>query len=290
MADNNTKTLKYDIAKSFQRTKDFPLDLSSVFFSKDAAVAYATGGSISYLGQIIAVVNSAATQNKVSVFKIGLNSNNQRELQELGGIIDRQITIGGTVVEPGTPIADVLEIIDDVITPKDPIIVDGEVIVQSGVTTNEALQIIVENLIEKIGDAGIDEDAFHDLLKQSISGADEDVTVTEEGDVLLINVNGISNPNVIELDKDRYITLNFGSGVQPITAMTPTGDYTFEETIPEGVWRVNSKPEGVTTYQVFDNGNPPAETIFFETGYKIKIDGLNQVDSTEVEIVFSKIS
>ena len=290
MADNNTKTLKYDIAKSFQRTKDFPLDLSSVFFSKDAAVAYATGGSISYLGQIIAVVNSAATQNKVSVFKIGLNSNNQRELQELGGIIDRQITIGGTVVEPGTPIADVLEIIDDVITPKDPIIVDGEVIVQSGVTTNEALQIIVENLIEKIGDAGIDEDAFHDLLKQSISGADEDVTVTEEGDVLLINVNGISNPNVIELDKDRYITLNFGSGVQPITAMTPTGDYTFEETIPEGVWRVNSKPEGVTTYQVFDNGNPPAETIFFETGYKIKIDGLNQVDSAEVEIVFSKIS
>ena len=290
MADNNTKTLKYDIAKSFQRTKDFPLDLSSVFFSKDAAVAYATGGSISYLGQIIAVVNSAATQNKVSVFKIGLNSNNQRELQELGGIIDRQITIGGTVVEPGTPIADVLEIIDDVITPKDPIIVDGEVIVQSGVTTNEALQIIVENLIEKIGDAGIDEDACHDLLKQSISGADEDVTVTEEGDVLLINVNGISNPNVIELDKDRYITLNFGSGVQPITAMTPTGDYTFEETIPEGVWRVNSKPEGVTTYQVFDNGNPPAETIFFETGYKIKIDGLNQVDSTEVEIVFSKIS
>ena len=289
MADNNTKTLKYDIAKSFQRTKDFPLDLSSVFFSKDAAVAYATGGSISYLGQIIAVVNSAATQNKVSVFKIGLNSNNQRELQELGGIIDREIRIGNTVVEPGTPIAGVLEIIDDVITPKEPIIVDGEVIVQSGVTTNEALQIIVENLVEKIGDAGIDEDAFHNLLKQSISGADEDVTVTEEGDTLLINVNGISNPNAIELDKDRYITLNFGD-IQTITAMTPTGDYTFEETIPEGVWRVASKPEGVTTYQVFDNGNPPAETIFFETGYKIKIDGLNQVDSAEVEIVFSKIS
>ena len=283
--------IKYDIAKGFQRTNSFPLDNTSVFSSFADAEEYAKGGGkfgkTSYLGQVLAVVEN----NEIRIYKIGLKKNtNERELQELGGIIDKLIYVGNVPIQPGTPIADVLEIIDNIITPKDPIIVDGEVIVQSGVTTNEALQIIVENLIEKIGDAGIDEDAFHDLLKQSISGADEDVTVTEEGDVLLINVNGISNPNVIELDKDRYITLNFGSGVQPITAMTPTGDYTFEETIPEGVWRVNSKPEGVTTYQVFDNGNPPAETIFFETGYKIKIDGLNQVDSAEVEIVFSKIS
>jgi len=84
---------KYDIFSPFQRTKSFPLDISTIFYSYGDALKYAQGlgddekklGKTSYLGQIISVVNTAVTPNTVDVYKIDLNKDTGiRQLSEIG--------------------------------------------------------------------------------------------------------------------------------------------------------------------------------------------------------------
>lgn len=273
------ENFKYDIAKGFQRTNDFPLDKSSVFTSLAAARDYAEKrgplGKTSYLGQVLAVVEN----NEIHIYKIGLNKDtNARELQELGGIIDRRIVIGNVTIEPGTPIADVLEMLNDIIITTEPIVIDGDVIVSSGTTFNDALILVVDKLVEKINESGIDEDEFRNLLKQTISGADEDVSVIEDGNKLLIKVNGISNDDVIVLDRERTITLNFGNGIPSMTGVTLFDDIMFAnipDTVPSGgVWKIDANLDGIVVL--------PNE--LFEPGDTVTITGLTNIDGDSVDL------
>lgn len=90
---DNFKNNKLDWAMPFQRTGQFPLDRTDLFYSLGDAEAYAKGdgtderelGGSSYIGQIITVFAS----NSVNVYKI--NANRQLEEISSGPYVEEQI-------------------------------------------------------------------------------------------------------------------------------------------------------------------------------------------------------
>ena len=270
MADINTPN--YDLVKSFLRTNDFPLDKSSVWTNLDAAKAYATGESgrlskTSYVGQVLAVIEN----NEVKVYKIGYNrETGKRELQELGGVIDREVKIGNTTIEPGTPIADVLEMLDEIITTEEPIDIDGEPI-PSGTTINEALQLVVDKLLEKIGSAGIHAD--------DIVPADDDIYVEQAGAGVIIGVRGISNNHVTVLD-NRTVKITFSNGAVLTSEPTFLDEVTvgpFPQTTTAGNFWILS----TTSYEEQPEDNQPGVV---RPGNSVTITNLLEAPVGEIEI------
>ena len=72
------------LPKSYQRSRQIPLDPTQVFASYEDAQAYASGtsryGDIAYVGQVVSVVDTEVSS--VTVYKIGMNA----ELIEVGGV------------------------------------------------------------------------------------------------------------------------------------------------------------------------------------------------------------
>lgn len=266
---------KYDIAKGFQRTNDFPLDKSSVFTSLQLAKDYVDGkgklGKTSYLGQVLAVVEN----NEVHIYKIGFNTEEgKRELQELGGILDREVVIGNITIPPGTPIADVLEMLDEIITTTDEIMDgDGDVIVPTGTTINESLELIINYLLDKISSAGVH-------AEDIIGDGDTYVEQAGEGKVK-IGVHGISNDTPIVLDRERTVTIHFGGEIgDRVSESTWFDDVEFEN-LPEtpqtgGVWKLST-----TSYAETPEDETPE---WIEPGHSVKITNLLDADTDNVEI------
>ena len=156
MADN----LKYDIAKSFQRTKEFPLDRTSVFNSLAAATSYAAGegplGKTSYLGQILAVVEDT----NVDVYKIGYDTLTGRKvLMSIGGadgqaVTTESITIGNVTIPVGSDLTDALHAIETVVEDMgstdgkitEDIVISGQTYASAGTPTTT----VVKDLYSKV--------------------------------------------------------------------------------------------------------------------------------------------
>lgn len=72
------------LPKSYQRSRQIPLDPTQVFASYEDAEAYARGtsrfGDIAFAGQLVSVIDT--TESSVTVYKIGMES----ELIEVGGV------------------------------------------------------------------------------------------------------------------------------------------------------------------------------------------------------------
>ena len=157
MADN----LKYDIAKSFQRTKEFPLDRTSVFNSLEAATSYAAGegplGKTSYLGQVLAVVEGT----NVEVYKIGYDTvTGRRILQAIGGadgqaVTTESITIGNVTIPVGSDLTDALNGIKDVVDAMgstdgkitQDIIISGQTYATAGTPTTTVINDLYSKVI-----------------------------------------------------------------------------------------------------------------------------------------------
>lgn len=306
-------TLKYDIAKSFQRTKEFPLDRTSVFNSLEDAKSYAAGegslGKTSYPGQILAVVEGTS----VEVYKIGIDAKTGGKVLlsigsgEGGGkaLTTESITIGSETIPAGSDLTQSLRVISDVVKSmgstdgvlSEDIIVNGQVyatggtpittvigdlyskVVNNAVLTKDIisgstlvlskgsnLTTVTEKLMELIASGGTayitepitDNDgnviiptgytvteAIQEVFNyynenppvSTISGGtDIRVTESEESGTVIIDVDGISNPNIITLDEKKTITLSFNPN-EGAFAGDSLVDYTWgdfiEFTLPE---------------------------------------------------------
>ena len=306
-------TLKYDIAKSFQRTKEFPLDRTSVFNSLAAATSYAAGegslGKTSYPGQILAVVEGTS----VEVYKIGFDATTGKKVLmsigsgEGGGnaVTTESVTIGDVTIPVGSDLTFSLHAISAVVdsmgstdgTLSEDIIVNGQVYATGGtpITTvigdlyskvvNNAvltenimsgstlvlskgsnLTTVAKKLMQLIASGGTayitepitDNDgnviiptgytvteAIQEVFNyynenppvSTISGGtDIRVTEREESGTVIIDVEGISNPDIITLDEKKTITLSFNPNGGTFTGSSLV-DYTWgdfiEFTLPE---------------------------------------------------------
>lgn len=100
---------RYNLYNQLARQLDFPLDESSLFTSKELADEYAADESgVSYIGQIISVVEETESGVTVEVYKI----NGDRELEKLGtgdAIVTEDIIISGeTIITSGTSLTDAI--------------------------------------------------------------------------------------------------------------------------------------------------------------------------------------
>lgn len=157
--------VKYDIAKSFQRTGNFPLDVTSIFNSLADATAYVEGngplGQTCYAGQILAVVQN----NEVNVYKVGIDATTHNKvLQSIGSgeggnvTTDQTINIGDTTIPVGTDLTDALGIVADVINDMgstdgkltENIVVDGVTYATAGTPITTVINAIFSKIIHSV--------------------------------------------------------------------------------------------------------------------------------------------
>jgi hypothetical protein len=68
MAYINKEVSTMAMPSGMNRMGQFPLDMSSVYYDMESLQAYATSGSIAYVGQIVSLVDE--TNKKVTVYSI----------------------------------------------------------------------------------------------------------------------------------------------------------------------------------------------------------------------------
>lgn len=191
---------KYDIFKSFQRTSDFPLDISSIFFSYTDALKYAEGkgdderklGKTSYLGQIISVIEN----NTVKIYKITYGTDSSKKTLALigegggggGGTVEQQIKIGDEIIQIGDTLTEALVKVAKAVNAKNDgtisenIVIDEVVVAEKGDTVTEALQKVSSYLYEHSGSIA------------EIQSPDDDLEIFVEDKTTFIQLKKITNP------------------------------------------------------------------------------------------------
>lgn len=252
MAINDTAFKFIGVPKGYQRDLAFALDRSSIFYSYNDAVAYASGvagadsrglATTSYVGQIIAVLTESAegdgTIASVGIYKIDAD----RTLKSLdSAAVDGQsikLNADGALELYG--FADALEGAQPRIA-----LVDGKKIIQwaqPDTTTVDGMNEALDALKETVGDStkGLVKD--NEANKADIAGLREDLggvahNVTYDSTTLTITVpmysadgTGDGDPLVINLPKDNFVRSGryeqayvASEGADPIAALILTVD------------------------------------------------------------------
>ena len=309
--------LKYDIAKPFQRTGGFPLDRTSVFGSLSAATEYAEGngdlGKSAYLGQVLAVVDSA---NNVEIYKIGYDSSlGKRVLMPIEGgggsaIIEQSIQIGDRVIPVGATVTEAFQVVSDVVDDMgsadgkltDDIYVDGVKYAESGTPITTVIGDVYDKIIHNSGvvskdiedgegnviieEGDTNTEAFEKLVDYmgNLSPnlefvGDEDIEVTVSGNVVSIGVKGISNsdePMVLDEKKTITMTFNLNGGTGSFTPEVELtwGDYVEFELPSEAPVKSGSEFLG---WKVDTDASGAEDFVIYQPGEYVRIINISEL-------------
>ena len=169
--------------KSFNRMGQFPLDMSSVFYTKKELEDYVSSNPIAYVGQIVSLVDE--DNKKVTVYSI---QNVEGDLQELGALSDVSKYLAGAgivISEDGTISVAVdnetIEIVDGKLSAITPDYADTDT--KTNIVSGDSYISIEGSLVENDSNTftiSIDESKLKTLIGATTTAAMEFKGVTDE--------------------------------------------------------------------------------------------------------------